>query len=132
MLFSRKIWSLMILCFAFAMASCTTSGRQLQRFRITNTSPVAIEQAIVLFPNERLVFGPLGPHSTSPYQNVEQGVYRDASYEIMMNGQTLQLPVIDWSGEEALQGQTFTSYLTFDLQAAQYQQIHASVRASEE
>ena len=126
----RKLHLWIAVCFAITLGACSFRSHEAQRFRITNTSDIPIEQAIITFPNERLVFGPLAPHSTSPYQVVQHGVYRDASYELTIHNQTLQFPVIDWIGEEPLAGQGFTSYLAVDLQAAQYRQIHASIQAS--
>ena len=130
--FFRKLHPSIAIYLALTLVGCSFRSHEAQRFRITNTSDIPIEQAIVTFPNERLVFGPLAPHSTSPYHVVQHGVYRDASYELTIHNQMLQFPVIDWVGEQPLAGQGFTSYLAVDLQAAQYRQIQASIRASED
>lgn len=44
----------------------------------------------------------------SDYRDVPHGVYRYAAYKLEANGKTIEQPVIDWVGEEPMDGTAFT------------------------
>jgi hypothetical protein len=82
--------------------------------RVTNTGAAPIENLVVLFPDDRIEFGEVPAGATTDYLPVPKGVYRYAAYELEVNDETVQLPVIDWVGEEPVPGEAFTYVLDFD------------------
>ena len=66
--------------------------------------------------------------ASSDYQRVWQGAYVYAAYAMKMNGQTIEQPVIDWVGEQPLEGDQFTYVLTVDLQQTYGLWIRSEVR----
>ncbi len=109
-----KKWFLALLaCILFFAVGCT--GRIFpQRLRIKNNGTVPIENLVVLMPNSEIRFGNLAAGATTEYVNVPNGVYSYAAYRYEWNGQTLTQPVMDWVGEEPIQGREFTYTLAFD------------------
>jgi hypothetical protein len=90
-------------------AGCSDSASGLPRLRITNGGGVAATQLTVLFPRDEIEFGDVAADATTGYRTVPNGVYRYAAYRLRVNGQTVTQPVIDWVGEEPLDGNSFTS-----------------------
>ncbi len=91
---------------------------QLQRLRITNQSAVTLGDLVVIFPNERIDFGDIPAGATTGYKVFSYGVYRYAAYNIELDGQIYEQPVMDWIGETPMQGEDFTYILEAD--AAQW------------
>jgi hypothetical protein len=105
-----------------------SEGEGLARLRVTNDSPYALDRVVVIFPQERVAFGPLAPGETSAYHAVQRGVYAYAAYSVSLNGQTIDQPVVDWIGEQPLQGKAFTYVLSVDPERPAMQQIQAQVQ----
>lgn len=49
-----------------------------------------------------------------PTGRVPNGVYRYAAYRLEVNGQTVTQPVLDWVGEEPIDGAAFTYTIALD------------------
>ena len=87
---------------------------QFQRLRITNQSALTLHDLVVRFPDERIEFGDVPGGTTTEYRDVPQGVYRYAAYDVEVNGQKYQQPVVDWMGETPMQGEVFTYLIEAD------------------
>jgi len=74
-----------------------------------------IRNLTVLFPEEQVHFGDVAVGATSTYVDVQHGVYRYAAYRLEVDGTLVTQPVIDWVGEEPMEGQSFTYSLAVDL-----------------
>lgn len=81
------------------------------RLRVTNTSDVALEELVVIFPEDRVTFSNVAPGATTEYIVVPHGVYSYAAYEIKVEGETLQQPVMDWMGATPVTSGDFTYVL---------------------
>lgn len=90
------------------------SFRGLQRLQIANQSDISLHNLVVVFPDERIEFGDVPAGATTDYHEVPHGVYRYAAYDVEVNGQAYQQPVIDWIGETAVQGEDFTYLIEVD------------------
>ena len=89
---------------------------QFPTLRVTNTGFRSIEGLVVVFPDERVVFGDVSPGATTTYQTFSKGVFRYAAYEHRVGARTINQPVIDWVGELPMPGEAFTySIAAFDL-----------------
>lgn len=86
----------------------------LQKLRIINQSVIELHNLVVVFPDERIAFGDVPGGTTTEYREVPQGVYRYAAYDVEVNGQSYEQPVIDWVGETPKQGDAFTYILDVD------------------
>ena len=84
------------------------------RLRIRNAGAQPIENLVVLFPEARIEFGDVAAGATTEYLKVPNGVYSYAAYEYEVNGETIVQPVIDWVGEQPMQGSAFTYTVDFD------------------
>jgi hypothetical protein len=82
-----------------------SAGPQL---RIVNAGTTPVMQLTVLFPRDEIAFGDVAPGAMTEYRSVPRGVYRYAAYRFMRDGEPMVQPVIDWVGEEAMDGQDFT------------------------
>ena len=89
----------------------TSTPSQPQHLRITNQSDFPLSNLVVIFPDERIEFGDVAGGTTTEYREAPQGVYRYAAYEVEVNGQKYQQPVIDWVGESPMPGESFTYIL---------------------
>ena len=86
----------------------------LQKLRIFNQSDIALHNLVVRFPDERIEFGDVPGGTTTEYRDVPQSVYRYAAYDVEVNGQKYQQPVVDWMGETPMQGEAFTYLIEAD------------------
>jgi hypothetical protein len=75
---------------------------------------VPIENLIVLFPEEKIEFGAVPPGTTTEYKPVSKGVYGYAAYSYDLEGTNIGQPVIDWVGEEPMEGTDFTYVIDLD------------------
>jgi hypothetical protein len=98
------------------------------QLRITNTTDVTLDQVVVIFPNERIRFGPVPAGATTDYQPVRHGVYSYAAYAVTFNGRTVNQPVLDWMGAQPLAGTAFTYELSVDPQQPDWGVIQSEVR----
>jgi hypothetical protein len=85
-----------------------------QKLRISNQSSFTIHDLYVRFPDERVEFRDVLPGVTTDYQVVSLGVYRYAAYDVVVDGQEYQQPVVDWMGESPMNGNAFTYILDVD------------------
>ena len=109
-------WSVAAVIAVAAVAcdqSLTTpsSGSPESRLRITLSGTSRIDNLIVQFPDARVTFGTLQGGTTSAYQEVPTGVYRYAAYQYVLDGVAYRQPVIDWVGEQPMEGRAFTYVL---------------------
>lgn len=88
------------------------------QLRIVNTSTTALDQVVVIFPNEHIDFGAIPAGATTTFQPVVSGVYRYAAYRVTIDGRSETQPVIDWVGEQPLPGTACTYILSLDMQRA--------------
>lgn len=124
---SKRLMVLSIL-FSLSFAGCTLPHWAPARLRVTNHSSFTIEQVTLIFPHERITFGPVAAGASSDYQTLSFGVYRYAAYEMQIDGQTIGQAVADWVGEQPLAGDQFTYVLTVDLQQSAEERIRSDVR----
>jgi hypothetical protein len=85
-----------------------------QRLRITNQSGLTIHDLRVRFPDETVEFGDVLPGLTTDYQVVSRGVYSYAAFNLVIDTQKYEQPVIDWVGESPMNGKAFTYLLDVD------------------
>ena len=123
--------ALVLVCFLLVVGCTQTPEAAAQpegpRLRITNTSGIDLDQVVVIFPDERITFGPLAAGATSDYQPVRHGVYGYAAYEVTFDGQTINQPVLDWMGATPLQGEAFTYAVTVDPEQPRWQMVQGEV-----
>ena len=89
-------------------AAPTPAGPPVARLRIQHNGGAAVEKLVVIFPEGRVEFGPIQPGETTEYKEVPGGVYAYAAYETTIDGKLYQQPVIDWVGEQPVEGKSFT------------------------
>lgn len=92
----------------------TSTPINYQKLRITNQSTFSINNLVVRFPEDQVVFGDVPSGETTDYRVVPHGVYRYAAYDFEVDGQKYQQPVVDWVGESPLNGKVFTYILDVD------------------
>jgi hypothetical protein len=97
-----------------AFGGCTEVVPDVPRLRITNSSATRATRLTVLFPMDQIEFGDVAPGATTVYRHVPNGVYRYAAYRLEVDGQTVTVPVLDWVGEEPIDGAAFTYTITVD------------------
>lgn len=115
-------------CFLLlALISCSLP-KQPTQLRLINQSAMPLDRVVVIFPNERITFGPLPAGAASDYQVVQHGVYRYAAYQVIVNGKAISQPVLDWVGEQPLGGLRFTYELHVDPDRPIWQQVQATVQ----
>lgn len=86
----------------------------LQKLRIINQSNIPLHNLVVVFPDERIEFEDVPSGTTTEYRDVPKGVYPYAAYEVEVNGQKYEQPVVDWVGETPMQGENFTYIIDVD------------------
>lgn len=104
--------SAILFTLSIILTGCTSPSAP--RLRITNNGTAAIKNLTVLFPQDQVQFGDIPVDATTEYQDVPNGVYRYASYRLEVHGQPITVPVIDWVGEEPMEGSAFTYTLAVD------------------
>lgn len=101
------------------------------QLRIHNSGTADIRGLTLLFPGEtprardvvRVAFGDIAAGATSAYLPVPSGVYRYAAYEYRRAEAAMSQSVVDWMGEQPLEGTHFTYRLELDPQAVPGAQI---------
>ncbi|HSJ52256.1 MAG TPA: hypothetical protein VLC52_00800 [Anaerolineae bacterium] len=116
---SRGKWrmaslAVLFLALSLVVAGCAPFGSTAPRLRITNAGTVPIENLVVLFPEEEVEFGDVPAGATTDYQPVSNGVYRYAAYRFDLAGSSYTQPVLDWVGEEPIEGEAFTYIIDLD------------------
>lgn len=107
---------------AVSLAGCATVPPA-QRMRITNAGTKPITNLVVLFPDQEIPFGNIPPNTTSEYKVFPKGVYAYAAYRYDVNGESVTQPVIDWVGEQPMQGNAFTYTVTYNPNGPQMQRV---------
>jgi hypothetical protein len=75
---------------------------------VINVGSRDVQGLVVLFPNQRVEFGDLAAGVATQYRTVSDGVFRYAAYEFRVGGRVQRQPVIDWVGEEPMEGRAFS------------------------
>ncbi len=132
----NKMWyALLILALVLIGSACAQStssspeSNQSQQLRLTNVGDEDIQGLIVLFPGStpaqaaRSDFGDVPAGQTTNFQAISTGVYRYAAYEYTLDGETVYQPVIDWVGEQPLEGVRITYELLLDIARVQGDQM---------
>jgi hypothetical protein len=105
--------AILFLTLSLAVTGCAPFGSS-ARLRVTNAGTVPIENLIVLFPEEKIEFGDVPAGATTEYKPVSKGVYRYAAYSYDLEGTNIGQPVLDWVGEEPIDGDAFTYVIDLD------------------
>ena len=93
------------------------------RLRIANQGKLDIDSLTVIFPEDRIVYTDIAADSTTEYREVPHGVYGYAAYQVEVDGQFIELPVIDWVGEGPMLGDDFTYSLDVDPARSRWQVV---------
>lgn len=88
--------------------------KEVDKLRIANTGSHPIENLIVKFPDDEIVFGDVAIGEITEYIEVPNGVFLYAAYRFKIDGKIIPQDVIDWMGESPLDGNSFTYVLDFD------------------
>jgi hypothetical protein len=100
---------------AIALLGCSvTSPSGTSRLRVANKGSVPIQELTLLFPKDQISFGNVAAGATTPYRDVPNGVYRYSAFRFTIGGATVNQPVIDWVGEEPMDGKAFTYHIDAD------------------
>src|ERR687892_683032 len=103
---SRTIYGAIV---AVLLCACSpTSPSEGILLRLANSGSAPVQNVTVLFPNDRINFGSVPVGVTTEYRPTRNGVYRYAAFEFAFGGVPIDQPVIDWVGEEPLDGAAFT------------------------
>ena len=84
------------------------TGPSTQSLRIRNTGTIAIEALRVGFVESRTNFGDVPVSASTDYIEVPGGVYSYSSFRFVYQGTERIQPVIDFVGEEPMDGERFT------------------------
>jgi hypothetical protein len=79
--------------------------------RVENASDVWYDEAILYTLDGPRTYSDLAPGARSPYVSVSVA-YRSATTQVVLDGDTLRLQVIDYVGEEPLSAGRYTYVLT--------------------
>jgi hypothetical protein len=85
-----------------------------QQLRIINEGPAAAGDLTVIFPGSRISYGDVASGTTTAHHPAPGGVYSYAAYRLVVNGVTIEQPVIDWVGESPMKGRAFTYTIDVD------------------
>ena len=88
--------------------SPTTTSPVTPTLRLVNSGSLSLSGLVVIFPDERVEFGEVAAGSTTTYRSFRRGVYRYAAYQTRLGDRIVNQPVIDWVGEEPMNGDAFT------------------------
>lgn len=86
----------------------------MSRLRIANNGSLAINNLVVIFPEDSIEFGDVPAGTTTEYKDVPNGIFRYAAYKFELDGQIITQSVIDWVGESPVSGKMFTYIIDFD------------------
>jgi uncharacterized cupredoxin-like copper-binding protein len=93
---------------ASPVGATAQSKAVVQSLRLVNTGSVDVRGLVVMFPDERITFGDVPAGATTTHVTATKGVYRHAAYQARLGTQVTSQPVIDWVGEQPMQGERFT------------------------
>ena len=117
-MFSNRFYNMLGFILAVLILNLTlnacSSASEIPRLRIINSGSYPVENLVVWFPEEQIEFGDVPVGATTEYIDVPKGVYRYAAYRFEIDGEMITQPVIDFMGEEPLDGTLFTYTIDFD------------------
>ena len=108
------------LVLSVALSGCNSQSTQSTQIsersllRVINNGSYPIENLVVWFPDEQIIFGDVAVGETTEYVEAPKGVYSYAAYKYDIGGQEVTQPVIDWMGENPIEGDMFTYVVDFD------------------
>ncbi len=102
---------LLLLTLVLACETLVSGAQDPVEIRVENVSASVMEDVLVWFPDQRVVYGDVEPGGTSAYEVVREA-YRYAYVETVVQGDTLALQPIDYVGESLLDGGRYTYRLT--------------------
>jgi len=76
--------------------------------RVFNIGAASINDLVVRFPGSTVTFGTVPAGATTSFQKVPSGVYGYAAYDFRADSIVIRQLVLDWTGEEPLDGEDFT------------------------
>jgi hypothetical protein len=100
------------------MIKQSTEASDAARLRVTNRGTETLEDLTVIFPDGQVEFGDIPAGATTAYEAVPGGVYRDAGYQLEIDGRRFTKPVSASRGEVPMEGSRFTYRLDFDPDGA--------------
>jgi hypothetical protein len=100
--------------FALILTGCTSASRQVDQLRIINNGSYPIKNLVVRFPEDNIAFGDVPVGMTTEYKEVPNGVFSYAAYKFEVDDKVFDQFVIDWIGEEPMDGSLFTYIIDFD------------------
>jgi hypothetical protein len=102
-----------------------------QFLRIVNRGPSAAGDLSVIFPDRvRVDYGTVSPGATTDHRLVPGGVFEYAAYTLEVDGRRVDQPVIDWVGEQPMEGRSFT--YTIEVDASQQRPVRLVAVARDE
>lgn len=107
----------MLVAMTLAGAACespVSPSSRTPQLRITNIGPASANALTVLFAQNAVPFGDVAVGTTTGYKDVNAGVFRYAAYRFEIDGQIVTQPVIDWVGEQPMEGDAFTYAIEVD------------------
>jgi hypothetical protein len=110
----------LLIIIPLALASCAPGP---PRLRISNQGQASIQGLHVLFPEDEIEFGDVPAGATTAYADVPNGIYAYAAYRFIVDGEEITQPVIDWVGEEPMDGEFFTYTIAYDPAGPPIQKI---------
>jgi hypothetical protein len=111
----RHTIAYVLLAAAVSVMGCAaTSPSPTSRVRVANGGSAAIQQLTLLFPKDEIFFGDVAAGATTSYRDVPGGVCRYAAFRFAIGGTIVTQPVIDWVGEEPMDGNAFTYAIDAD------------------
>jgi hypothetical protein len=111
----QSFWiTLLLIVLNAALSSCTSQSAHVSQLRIVNSGSYAINNLTVRFPEDRIAFGDVPAGATTEYEDVPNDIFRYAAYEFEIDGEVITQPVIDWMGENPMNGKLFTYTIDFD------------------
>jgi hypothetical protein len=117
-MFSNRFYNMLgfilaVLILSLTLNTCSSASKT-PRLRIINSGSYAVENLVVWFPEEQIELGDVPVGATTEYIDVPKGVYRYAAYRFEIDGEIITQSVIDFMGEEPLDGTLFTYIIDFD------------------
>lgn len=105
---------LSVLILSVTLNACSSVSNKTPRLRVINNGLYLVENLVIWFPEEQIRVGNVPVEATTEYVDVPKGVYRYAAYRFEIDGEMITQPVIDFMGEEPLDGTLFTYTIDFD------------------
>jgi hypothetical protein len=102
-----------------ALLGCIHCGRNNAQLRIINSGSAALQDVIIVFPNDEVKFGDIPAQSASRYVAVKHGVGPYAAFRFIWNGVEVRQNVMDFIGWKPISGQAFTYRVQLEPRASQ-------------